>query len=269
MATFTDDQTLLSQYIEKIQRFRLLDDTFFNSCFQDNKEGLELLLRIIKQRPDLHVIKIINQKDVPNIYGREVCFDIFAEDSAGEVYEFEIQRSDRGAVPKRARYNSSMLDAVAVNKNTKWQDIPKSCVIMITENDVLGGCKPIYHIRRTVEELDNQDFGDESEIIYVNASYEADDALGRLMHDFHCINPDDMYYPELAERARFFKTNEKGVRQMCKIMQEIRMEGRSEGEDRMGRLVEKLVSSGHNDDVARVAVDREYRTEMYKKYNIE
>ena len=64
---------------------------------------------------------------------------------------------------------------------------------------------------------------------------------------------------------------------MCEIMQEIRdegrmegrMEGRSEGEDRMGRLVECLVSGGHSDDVARVAVDKAYRTEMYQKYNID
>ena len=264
---------MIKRYIDRIKRFRLLDDTFFNSCLHDNIQGLELMLRIIKQRKDLRIIKIINQNEIPNIYGREVCFDVFAEDSAGEVYEFEIQRSDEGAVPKRARYNSSMLDAMSVNKNTKWQDIPKSCVIMITENDVLGGDKPIYHIHRIIEELDNRQFADESEIIYVNASYEADDALGRLMHDFHCTNPEDMYYPELAERVRFFKTNEKGVKRMCQIMQEIRdegrMEGRNEGEDKMGRLVERLVSDGQNEEVARVAVDKAYRAEMYLKYNIE
>ena len=220
---------MIKRYIEKIQRFRLLDDTFFNSCLHDNIEGLQLMLRIIKNRRDLRVTKIINQNDVPNIYGREVCFDVFAEDSEGAVYEFEIQRSDKGAVPKRARYNSSMLDAMAVNKDTKWQDIPRSCVIMITENDVLGGNRPIYHIRRTIEELDNQQFADESEIIYVNASFEADDELGRLMHDFRCANHEEMYYRELAERVKFFKTNEKGVKQMCEIMQEIRDEGRNEG----------------------------------------
>ena len=93
---------MIKRYIEKIQRFRLLDDTFFNSCLHDNIEGLQLMLRIIKNRKDLRVTKIINQNDVPNIYGREVCFDVFAEDSEGAVYEFEIQRSDKGAVPKRA-----------------------------------------------------------------------------------------------------------------------------------------------------------------------
>ena len=272
IATFTDDEALRQAYIEKIQRFRLLDDTFFNSCFSDNLEGMELMLRIITGRDDLTVTEMINQNEVPNIYGREVCFDVFAKDSLGEYYEFEVQRSDKGAVPRRARYNSSMMDAMAVNKNTTWDKIPQTCVIMVTENDVLKGGKPIYHIKRMIEELDKAVFDDGAEIIYVNASFEADDALGKLMHDFHCTNPDDMNYPELAERARFFKTNEKGVRRMCEIMQEIMDEGlskgRNEGEDRMGRLVEALVADGQNEAVVRVATDKAYRAEMYEKYNI-
>ena len=206
IATFTDDEALRQAYIEKIQRFRLLDDTFFNSCFSDNLEGMELMLRIITGRDDLTVTEMINQNEVPN------------------------------------------------------------------KNDVLKGGKPIYHIKRMIEELDKAVFDDGAEIIYVNASFEADDALGKLMHDFHCTNPDDMNYPELAERARFFKTNEKGVRRMCEIMQEIMDEGlskgRNEGEDRMGRLVEALVADGQNEAVARVATDKAYRAEMYEKYNI-
>ena len=273
ISTLTDDKLLIKQYIEKIQHFRLLDDTFFNSCLQDNIKGMELMLRIIMKRSDLRVVKIINQNKVPNIYGREACFDVFVEDRDGKFYDVEVQRSDNGAMPKRARYNSSMIDAMAINKGAKWEDIPRSCVIMITENDVLGGGWPIYHIRRTIKEMDDAHFDDASEIIYVNASLEGDDDLGRLMHDFHCTDPDEMYYQELAERVRFFKTNEKGVKQMCKIMQEILDEGikvgRSEGEDKMGRLVERLVSEGHNDDVARVAIDKAYRAEMYQKYSIE
>ena len=165
------------------------------------------MLRIIMKRSDLRVVKIINQNKVPNIYGREACFDVFVEDRDGKFYDVEVQRSDNGAMPKRARYNSSMIDAMAINKGAKWEDIPRSCVIMITENDVLGGGWPIYHIRRTIKEMDDVHFDDASEIIYVNASLEGDDDLGRLMHDFHCTDPDEMYYQELAERVRFFKTN--------------------------------------------------------------
>ena len=31
------------------------------------------------------------------------------------------------------------------------------------------------------------------------------------MHDFHCKNPDDMYYNELADKVRYFKEDEEGL----------------------------------------------------------
>lgn len=37
--------------------------------------------------------------------------DILAVDEADRVYNIEVQRNDKGAGVKRARYNSSLLDA--------------------------------------------------------------------------------------------------------------------------------------------------------------
>ena len=55
-------------------------------------------------------------------------------------------------------------------------------------------------------------FEDRQHILYVNASYEGDDPLGMLMHDFLCSDPDDMLTPLLAEKARYLKTDPKGGR---------------------------------------------------------
>ena len=51
---------------------------------------------------------------------------------------------------------------------------------------------PIYHAGRKVYELD-KDLGDGEQIIYVNAGVQDDTELGRLMHDLHCKNADEMY----------------------------------------------------------------------------
>ncbi len=52
------------------------------------------------------------------------------------------------------------------------------------------------------------------------------------MHDFFCTNPNDMYSEVLAERARFFKEDEKGVTAMCRVMEEIYNDGIAIGEVR-------------------------------------
>ncbi len=79
-------------------------------------------------------------------------------------------------------------------------------------------------------ELD-EPFGDKSHIVYVNGAYNGDAStpLARLVHDLFCTEPDDMHYKELAERARYFKKDSKGVEAMCEIWEEVRSEGRAEG----------------------------------------
>ena len=49
------------------------------------------------------------------------------------------------------------------------------------------------------------------------------------MSIFTEINPDDMYYEELAKVVRRFKQTSEGVRKMSSVVEEILAEGRIEG----------------------------------------
>ncbi len=141
----------------------------------------------------------------------------------------EIQRKDVGAGAKRARHNSSLLDAHILKSGEETEDIPDSYVIFITENDVMKGKQPLYPVERYVTVGEEKVlFGDGSHIIYVNGRYRGDDEIGRLMHDFSCTEPDDMNFEELAKRARYFKKDEKGVAAMCKMMEDMRNEAARE-----------------------------------------
>ena len=129
----------------------------------------------------------------------------------------------------RARYNSSLMDGSILRKNDKTDKLPETYVIFITEHDVLKGNQAIYHIDRTIKECNHRSFNDGSHIIYVNAGIRSKDALGRLMEDFFCDDPDKMNYKVLADRTRQFKENTKGVRNMNSVVDEIREEGRAMG----------------------------------------
>ena len=219
-----------NRYLEKIKQLRLMDDTFFNSCFDGNIPCMEVVLRAVLGNDRLRVTEVITQQSVPNLYGRAVRFDALATD--GEtIYDVEIQRSDEGAVPRRARYNSSMIDSREVSKGTLFPDLPETYVIFITEHDVWKRGKPLYTVRRTFEDTEEV-FNDGAHILYVNGEYQSESPLGHLMHDFFCIDPNDMYSDVLAERVRFFKEDEKGVATMCKVMEEIYNDGIAIGEVR-------------------------------------
>ena len=51
------------------------------------------------------------------------------------------------------------------------------------------------------------------------------------MHVFLCSDPDDMYTGMLAEKARYLKTDPKGVDIMCKAMEDLREEAIQRGID--------------------------------------
>jgi len=82
--------------------------------------------------------------------------------------------------------------------------LPETYVVLFTENDYFDKGRPIYHIKKYVEETD-EIFDGGSYTIYVNGSYKGDSFLGKLIHDFNCTNPADMKYPVLADRVRYFK----------------------------------------------------------------
>ena len=63
-------------------------------------------------------------------------------------------------------------------------------------------------------------FDDGCNIMYINGDYRGDNPLGKLMHDFSTPNADEMYYDELAKRVRFHKQDEKGVQNMCQVIEE-------------------------------------------------
>lgn len=90
---------------------------------------------------------------------------------------------------------------------------------------------PIYHIDRHIKEADDS-FQDEAHIIYVNSRKQEDTELGRLMHDLHCKNADEMHSPVLAKRVHELKDTQKGVELMCHEMEKIYSEGMESGEKR-------------------------------------
>lgn len=218
--------------LSKIAQFRLFDDDFMSKVFEDDIEATEFLLRIILQRDDLEVTESKGQVSIKNLLGRSVRLDIKAKDKAGKLYNIEVQRADEGADEKRARYYSAILDANTLLPRQNFKDLPETYVIFITEHDVLRGGLPLYHINRKIEE-NGMTFCDESHIIYVNGEYKEDNDIGKLMHDFSCDNPDDMKLGLLAEKTRYFKKNEKGVRRMCKIMEDFAAEERNEEREEM------------------------------------
>ena len=239
-----------------IKNFTLMSDIFMRNVFKQ-RECLEYVLQVIMEKQDLRVIDQIIQKDYKNLQGRSAIMDCVARDSEGKQFDVEIQQDNEGASPKRARYHSGLMDMNTLNPGQDFDELPESYVIFITWDDILGYGFPIYHIDRHIKEADDS-FQDEAHIIYVNSRKQEDTELGRLMHDLHCKNADEMHSPVLAKRVHELKDTQKGVELMCHEMEKIYSEGMESGELKakketalslaeMGLPVEKIAKAVNHD----------------------
>lgn len=209
--------------LDAIGKLCLLDDNLMTLVFDRNIEATELLLNVILERNDLAVLEVIGQREYKNPLpgGRSITIDIYARDREGKIYDIEVQRASAGANVRRARFHSSMIDTKMLRSGQEFKEIHESYVIFITANDAIGAGCPLYHVNRVIEETGTY-FGDGSHILYVNGSYKDDtDPIGRLMHDFRCLNSVDMFYPVLARQVKYFKETEGGQEIMCQIFEDL------------------------------------------------
>ena len=93
-----------------------------------------------------------------------------------------------------------MLDYHELQKQKEYKNLPKSFVIFIAENDVIGDGEKIYHADRIIRETGKT----------------PDD----LIHDFFCANPAEMRHKQLVNRVSFLKENKGDVDKMSNIIAE-------------------------------------------------
>ena len=202
------ESAMKPEYLAEIARFRLMDDDFMSKCLENAPECIELMLRIILGMKDLKVVKSQTEYPIKSLQGRGVRFDVFARDSKGREYDIEIQRANDGAEPKRARYNSSLMDANALKSGENFDKLRDTYVIFITEHDVMKRGKDSYSYQRRDDDT-GECLGDGTHIIYVNGATKSTTEIGKLVHDLLCRNAADMHFDLLKKQVAKFKNSRK------------------------------------------------------------
>lgn len=202
-----------------VDTLTLFDDELMGRVFDRNAEATELVLRLILGR-NIKVISVNGQEEIRNakVGGRNIILDVHAIDVAGEEMNIEVQGGSEGAHVRRARYHSSMLDTGMLKESQPLKELKDSYVIFIYKRDKFGKGLPLYHVDRYIKETE-ETFGDGSHIIYVNGSYNGDDAIGKLVSDFHQTDSEKMYYSELADGVEHYKETEKGRGNMSEAVE--------------------------------------------------
>ena len=115
-----------------------------------------------------HVLSIIMDKDIVELktYNvesvvlnkegkRAIRLDTWATDSDGIQYNVEMQNDNNDDLPKRSRFNQSLLDTpvLKAGQRTKYRNLPETYIIFITQRDLFGMDRACYRFCQICEDM--------------------------------------------------------------------------------------------------------------------
>ena len=249
-----------SRIRKALEEMCLMDDALLSKCFDGDRKCSSLMLRIILGRNDLDVTEARTQRWIQNIENHSVKLDIAAKDSKGKLYNIEMQKASGRSLRKRARYYSAMIDTKALRKSYGYGRLPESYIIFITRKNMFRKGQAIYEIDRYIKGS-WEPYGDDTHIIHVCVvNADEDTALGHLVHDLLCTDPEDIYYNELREKVSYYKNDEEGIIEMTTEFNKMLKESDQRGE-RRGRR------EGRRETAINMIADGSISLEKIAKYS--
>lgn len=218
---------------EKLMTLSLNAD-IMSSMVLKKEEVAEEIINIVrdainkgkKKKAKVHLELIKVQYSVKNWNGgRNIVIDFIAYcPEENTIYIIEPQCYWQKNIYYRNRYYGSMIDTDNLKVGQDFSEIPKRCMIVLTEKDFNSKDPMIQHIKKVDLMSGNTVESGEEEII-VNLAAETDNSeLGQFIRDWTNPNPDDIKNPVFAEALRYYKFNPKGVDKMYSMLEETRRE---------------------------------------------
>ena len=210
----TDDEVM-----QIIKNLRLIDDVLFEK-FMEDPAACEELLQVILENPQLKVKPetLVAQKSLRNLAKRSVRLDAYIEGVEDKVYNIEIQRSDNCNHVKRVRYNASTITVNKSEPGDEFEDVQDVIVIYISEFDMFGAGKTIYHVENVIKET-GEPVKDGLTSVYVNTEVADNSLIGELMQCFLKSDFEDDNFPNISRRMKELKHGEEDEI-MCKSVEE-------------------------------------------------
>ncbi len=210
---------LRQRYEKTLDELTLMSNKFAMEVFK-HKECAEHLLRTLLKDEIIRLRRVEVEKTLTNMWGKGVRLDVMGVGTTGDVYEAEIQNNLSEASVNRASYNGALMAMHTIKKGIKFKKkkrYRRFHVVFITDGDA------------------------GADIHYFNTQIQDDSPIGKIMHDFHTANVDDMQDEVLKKYVGYYKRTPEGRKHMCKIMDKIHRDGERagfrKGEKRKSKMI--------------------------------
>lgn len=212
------------------------NDFVFCTVLRENedlcKELVELILDIkISRIANLDRHKEIDiEKD-----SKSVRMDVYIDGDENTVYDIEMQTSNTGNLPKRARYYQGMIDLNTIEPGDDYNLLKKTFVIFIDTFDLFGHGQFKYTFSNMCHEVSGLELGDETTKVFLNAKGTKGDITEEMRAFLRYIasgDVTDVFSAKLEEKVEAIRKSEKwssGMMTFGMKLKEERREALKEG----------------------------------------
>lgn len=130
----TDNERELTP-AEKWERATLANNFIFYKVMHNNPDICKKLIEILLERKIDHIV-MKQEEELEIDYGKKgIRMDVYAAGEK-EAYNLEMQASDTGELPERARYYSSVIDVDQLKSGAQYKDLKDNYIIFICVKDI-------------------------------------------------------------------------------------------------------------------------------------
>lgn len=267
-----------------------MDDTFMRAILgwcneQDKCEISQWILQGIFPREHIRVKSAHAQHDFKQAAGlHSAVFDLYVQDDHAS-YDVEFQKS--ALQEGRLVFYSAVLALHTLKAGSNYNYTENFCTIFLAEPNIVQDLaaqpveKGVVMTLGKTHSLEEDTSFLTQRVVLINARYDGNDELGRMLQDLQCADARQIRHPILRKIATKLKNTEEGQDHMCTIMEEYGMrrelrgkvEGKTEGiaegiAEGMTDLITKMLKDGFTnyDYFARISgFSIEYIKELAKK----
>ncbi|MDO4322026.1 MAG: Rpn family recombination-promoting nuclease/putative transposase [Lachnospiraceae bacterium] len=202
--------------LEPLQKLNLMDDFLFDVT----TVNLEACQIIIELSLNIRIKKIRwkeGQKVVHNLPGRRgIRMDFYVEDTEGRIFDVEMQKRNRGNIPKRTRYYQGLLDAPLLKSGEEgFDNLKPTYIVVICGFDQYKKGKYRYTFCNLCKEVSGLELGDECTKIILNTKGKNDDEVEPALVDF-------LHYVENSDREEMSENCDERLLRLHAIVKKIK-----------------------------------------------
>ena len=271
---------VVASYLKPWEELTIADDYMFKLVMSHKhicKHLLELILKVkIRKLVDPEIEKAMKT----GYESKGIRLDVYVEDDENTVYDIEMQvrRYPEAWLGRRTRYYQSVIDFGALQVGVDYHQLKKSIIIFICPFSIFDGERHIYTFKNICQQNKKIALEDGSMKIFLSTKGRINDISVKVMNFLKFVDGlpvKDKWVDELQDFIAELKNSEKEkvnyMTYQMKIAEErneAKAEGRAEGEDKLSRLIARLLEIGRNDEILSATKNATLRNQLYEKYSI-